>query len=60
MTKESKTYGFWNGKNIDGKSQAGSLNLLEEAKSEDQAEMKYEVGSETTSAADLQSGVTYE
>lgn len=59
MTKESKTYGFWNGKNIDGKSQAGSTNLLEETKSE-QTEMKYEVGSETTSANDLQSGVTYE
>ena len=60
MTKESKIYGFWNGKNIDGKSQDGSTNLLEEAKSEEQTEMKYEVGSETTSANDLQKGVTYE
>ncbi|MDF2929348.1 MAG: hypothetical protein K0Q75_1586 [Anaerospora sp.] len=60
MKEESKTYGFWNGKNIDGKSQVGSTNLLEEAKSEEQTEMKYEVGSETTSADDLQSGVTYE
>jgi len=60
VKEESKTYGFWNGKNIDGKSQVGSANLLEEAKSEEQTEMKYEVGSETTSAADLQSGVTYE
>lgn len=60
MKEESKTYGFWNGKNIDGKSQVGSTNLVEEAKSEEQPEMKYEVGSETTSADDLQSGVTYE
>ncbi|TCL38315.1 hypothetical protein EV210_104299 [Anaerospora hongkongensis] len=60
MAKETKTYSFWNGKNIEGKSYVGSPDLLEEARSAEQTEMKYEVGSETVSADDLQHGITYE
>jgi len=60
MARETKTYSFWNGKNIDGKSYNGSANLVEETMSAEQAEMKYEIGSETVSADDLQNGITYE
>lgn len=60
MTKESKVYQFWNGKNIDGKSQIGSADLLAEKERNSQAEMKYEVGCDTISADDLQNDFKYE
>lgn len=60
MPANTKIYRFWNGKNVDGKSYAGSAGLLSEDERKGQTEMKYEVGCDTISADDLQPGTHYE
>jgi hypothetical protein len=55
MKKNNKIYRFWNGKNIDGNSSAGDVDLIEKmARENKDTLMKYEVGVDTFSAGDLQ------
>lgn len=57
----SKVYQYWNGKNIEGKSYVGDPDLIKAIdRGDSQSLMKYEVGCDTFSADDLQSGVQYE
>lgn len=55
MGKEtSREYKFWNGKNTDGKSAAGSPDLIDEGPRTGKTQAKYVVGNESVAADNLQ------
>ena len=55
----TKKTSFWNGKNIAGESHAGAQGLISEGPRSGSTQSKYQVGSDTVAASDLQSPVEY-
>ena len=50
----TKKTGFWNGKNMAGESHAGVKGLISEGPHTSPTQSKYQVSTDTVSAADLQ------
>jgi hypothetical protein len=54
---KQKTYGFWNGKNIDGSSKVGKEDLISAQRTSKTA-AKYDVSNETVTTDNLQNDTT--